>query len=157
MRLARPALESIVNRTLFLFFRLSATAVLGAALCQIPAHAAGSLYDDLGQGDGISRIVKGLLVRVHQDPRTVDYFDGVSDKRLQDKLTELFCQLAGGPCTYTGHTMQQAHGGLHIDQKAFDALVEDLQDSMDENHVAYATQNRLLALLAPMSREVEGQ
>lgn len=120
-----------------------------------PSHASGTLYDALGQKDGIASIVKSLLVRVHADPRTREYFDGVSDKRLQDKLSEQFCQLADGPCTYTGHTMKQAHGGLHINRAAFNALVEDLQDAMDENRIAPAAQNQLLAKLAPMVKDVE--
>jgi hemoglobin len=120
-----------------------------------PSSASDSLYDALGQQGGISSIVRSLLVRLHADPRTREYFDGVSDKRLQDKLSEQFCQLADGPCTYTGHTMKQAHGGLHINRAAFNALVEDLQDAMDEYGVAPAAQNRLLAKLAPMSRDVE--
>lgn len=119
------------------------------------SYASDSLYVALGQHDGIASIVKSLLIRVHADPRTREYFDGVSDKRLQDKLSEQFCQLADGPCTYTGHTMKEAHGGLHINRAAFNALVEDLQDAMDENGVAPSAQNRLLAKLAPMVKDVE--
>ncbi len=138
---------------------LRAGLMLGALLCLgfhvSPSTASDTLYDALGRQDGIASIVKSLLVRVHADPRTRDYFDGVSDKRLQDKLSEQFCQLADGPCSYTGHSMKQAHGGLHINRAAFNALVEDLQDAMDENSIAPAAQNRLLARLAPMVRDVE--
>ena len=141
------------------FVTLRARLVVGALLSLgsiVGANAAsGTLYDALGQQDGIASIVKSLLVRLHTDSRTREYFDGVSDKRLQDKLSEQFCQLADGPCTYTGHTMKQAHGGLHINRAAFNALVEDLQDAMDENGIAPGAQNRLLAKLAPMVQDVE--
>jgi len=50
--------------------------------------------------------------------------------------------------------MKESHQGLGIDQAAFNALVEDLQSAMDRQHVSYHAQNRLLALLAPMSHDV---
>jgi hemoglobin len=136
------------NAVLFSF------AFCGAGLLWSPAHSSDSLYDDLGQKAGLDRIAASLVARVHEDARTKDYFEGVSDKRLTEKLSEQFCELAEGPCTYTGHTMKQAHAGLHITRAAFNALVEDLQAAMDENKVSYAAQNRLLAKLAPMSHDI---
>lgn len=133
---------------------LFAFAFWGAGLLWSPARASDSLYDDLGQKPGLDRISASLVARVHADARTKDYFEGVADKRLTEKLSEQFCELAGGPCTYTGHSMKQAHAGLHITRAAFNALVEDLQAAMDENKVPYAAQNRLLAKLAPMSHDI---
>jgi hemoglobin len=50
--------------------------------------------------------------------------------------------------------MSQAHKGLHLTNADFNALVEDLQSGMDKAGVPFATQNRLLARLAPMHRDV---
>jgi hemoglobin len=36
----------------------------------------------------------------------------------------------------------------------FNALVEDLQLAMDDSEIPFATQNRLLAILAPMERDI---
>jgi hemoglobin len=44
---------------------------------------------------------------------------------------------------------------LNIDRAAFNALVEDLQKAMDKNDVPFHAQNRLLAKLAPMYRDIE--
>jgi hemoglobin len=134
---------------------LLAVAFCVTALVLSPARASDTLYDDLGQKAGVDNIAKSLVARVHADPRTKDYFEGVSDKRLTEKLAEQFCQLADGPCTYTGHSMKEAHAGLHVNRAAFNALVEDLQAAMDEFKVPYAAQNRLIAKLAPMSRDIE--
>jgi len=46
------------------------------------------------------------------------------------------------------------HADLTIDQADFNALVEVLQDAMDAQGIPFAQQNRLLALLAPMHREI---
>ena len=64
------------------------------------------------------------------------------------------CGLTGGPCPYTVRTMKAAHADLNPAPRHFNALVEDLQDAMDAEHVSFWTQNRLLALLAPMHRDV---
>lgn len=50
--------------------------------------------------------------------------------------------------------MKAAHADLNLAPRHFNALVEDLQDAMDAEHVSFWTQNRLLALLAPMHRDV---
>jgi hemoglobin len=69
-------------------------------------------------------------------------------------LVEQFCVEAGGPCTYGGLPMDQAHVGLDIDEGAFNALVEDLQLAMEDLEVPVSAQNRLLARLAPMQSEI---
>ncbi len=62
--------------------------------------------------------------------------------------------VAGGPCTYTGRSMHDAHKGLHLTNADFNAVVEDLQKALDKESIPFATQNRFLALLAPMQHEV---
>ena len=119
------------------------------------AHADDALYRDLGGQQGIAGVVDDFIVNVFADPRTQPYFAKASKKRLNAKLREQFCVLAGGPCKYTGSSMKSVHKNLKIDRAAFDATVEDLQDAMDKNHVPFHAQNRFLAKLAPMHREIE--
>lgn len=69
-------------------------------------------------------------------------------------LSDQFCQLSGGPCKYEGADMKSAHADMGIRKHEFHALVEDLQAAMDARGIPYAQQNRLLALLAPMHRDV---
>jgi hemoglobin len=87
------------------------------------------------------------------DPRIRHTFDGANLKRVEDKLVEQFCMLSGGGCDYTGDPMKEVHQGLKLTNADFNALVEDLQLAMDKNGIASRTQNRLLALLAPMQRD----
>jgi hemoglobin len=134
----------------------STAAALGLAACILagPARADDSVYRELGGLPVITAVVDDLLATVYVDPRTAAFFEGVSRKRLHEKLIEQFCSVSGGPCRYTGRSVKDAHKGLGIDQAAFNALVEDLQAAMDKEHVPYHAQNRFLALLAPMSRDV---
>jgi hemoglobin len=50
--------------------------------------------------------------------------------------------------------MKLAHSAIAIDKAHFNALVEVLQKSMATSGVAFSAQNRMLALLAPMHRDI---
>ncbi|MGZ3182756.1 MAG: group I truncated hemoglobin [Telluria sp.] len=121
----------------------------------LPAFADGApLYDDLGARAGVHAIVTTLVPLVLQDRRIAASFDGIDMKHLALRLEEQFCAVSGGPCTYKGKDMKTIHDGLNITNAQFNALVEDLQEALDRNAVAPAVQNRLLAKLAPMQRDV---
>ncbi len=133
--------------------RTVAVLVLAATLLAAPARA-GTLYDELGQRAGLTRIVDGMVHRALLDPRIKDTFDDANIERLRGLLMLQFCVLTGGPCRYPGRGMKAAHADLNLAPRHFNAMVETLQDAMDAEGVPFWTQNRLLALLAPMHRDI---
>lgn len=121
----------------------------------VHAHATDdALYRSLGGDEGIARIVDGMVDRAYADPRIQKKFDGVNPKALKESLRNQFCVLSGGACKYEGETMKNSHAHLALTKADFNALVEDLQFAMDDQQVPFAVQNRLLALLAPMHRDI---
>lgn len=127
---------------------------LGLAACaQHPARD-DSLYRALGEQPGITRIVEGMLLNIAGDRRIVRHFQDIDIQRLRDKLIEQFCIEAGGPCTYSGDSMEESHKGQQLTRSDFNALVENLQDAMEAQGVPMPAQNRLLARLAPMRAQV---
>jgi hemoglobin len=116
-----------------------------------------ALYAELGAQPGIDAIVASLVERIARNPRIAHHFESTDLENLRLRLSEQFCEVAGGPCVYGGEPMDLAHAGLGIRRDEFNALVEDLQEAMDANGVPFAAQNRLLALLAPMHRDVIGR
>ena len=123
-------------------------------LASLPARAEDTLFADMGGQAGIDRMVDEVEKIYLADPRIKDIFAESNLERLNAKLKEDFCMVAGGPCTYTGHSMEAAHKGLHLTNANFNALVEDLQSAMDSCNIPFATQNRFLARLAPMQHQV---
>ncbi|CAH0256501.1 Group 1 truncated hemoglobin GlbN [Pseudomonas sp. Bi70] len=113
-----------------------------------------SLYRDLGEKPGITRIVEGMLINVAGDPRIVQFFTKVDIAGLRDKLVDKFCVIAGGPCVYAGDTLEESHKGQNLTPSHFNALVENLQASMDSQGVPTPVQNRLLARLAALRGQV---
>ncbi|MCG7401635.1 MULTISPECIES: group I truncated hemoglobin [Caballeronia] len=130
-------------------------AMLALALACANAHADDALYEQFGERAGLTKIVDDMYDNVLADPRTAPYFDNAPVKRIKQKLVEQICVLLDGPCVYTGRPMRRTHEGQSIDRAAFNALVEDLQAAMDKNGVPFHAQNKLLAKLAPMYRDVQ--
>ena|ERR1700733_6604310 len=138
-----------MNRTLI----LAGLAALTISIMPVRADD-DPLYHDLGERQGIATIVDDATANFLTDPRIKDTFDNTNMDRFKGLLTDQLCVVAGGPCVYKGRTMHDTHKGLHLTNADFNALVEDLQAGMDKAGIPFATQNRLLARLAPMQHDV---
>lgn len=125
-----------------------------AAHAQTASGEPPALHEALGGKQGIARIMTRLVAAARADARIGHMFKEIKPKFLADQLSDQVCQLAGGPCRYEGETMRKAHAELKIKASDFNALVELLQMAMDEEGVAFRSQLRLLALLAPMHRDI---
>jgi hemoglobin len=143
---------------------LIALALAGAALTALPAAAQpgapatpsadDALYRQLGGQPGLVKLMDDLVQRLLADPRMQPFFKEVDQARLKAELVTQFCQVSGGPCTRSGKDMKRVHAGFDIDRASFNALVEVLQQAMDAQGMAFGVQNRLLARLAPMHRDI---
>lgn len=112
------------------------------------------LYEVFGGEAGIGRIVDEMVDRSIADPRIADIFAASDLVRLRRTLKEQFCYILAGPCDYTGKDMASSHKDHGITNREFNALVENLQQAMDTEGVPFRAQNKLLAKLAPMQRDV---
>ncbi len=118
------------------------------------AVAPPGLYKALGEKANIDLFVDDFVERMYRDTRIAHFFKDSNKQVLKESLAEQFCALTGGPCVYQGADMADVHADMKVDKGAFNALVEDLQLAMDAYGVAFSQQNRLLALLAPMHRDI---
>jgi hemoglobin len=113
-----------------------------------------SLYKALGEKAGLTSLMDDFVKRLMSDARIGSFFKDTNPTHLAQQLTEQLCMLSGGPCTYRGVPMKEAHADMDITKADFNALVEALQASMEAKGLPFGVQNRLLARLAPMHREV---
>jgi hemoglobin len=118
------------------------------------AQADDALFQSFGGKPGIDRLVDRFVDSLLADPRVKDSFKDSNLRRLRTQLKSQLCQLTGGPCVYEGRDMIEAHSKLGVDEAQMNALVEDLQDAMRAAEIPFRTQNKLLALLAPMKRDI---
>lgn len=128
--------------------------VLTALLSSCSQHSASSLYQQLGGESGIAAITDGLLREIEQDQRIAHHFADTDIGRFRTLLAEQLCDISGGPCVYSGGTMQESHSGFNISLADYDALVEGLIKVMQQQNISISAQNQLLALLAPMYKDI---
>lgn len=118
------------------------------------APASDALYQQFGGQPGLVRLMDDFVVRLLADPRMNPFFKDTDLKHLKEELVIQFCEVSGGPCKRNGPDMKKAHDGFDINRGHFNALVEVLQQSMDAQGIAFSAQNRMLAQLAPMHRDI---
>jgi hemoglobin len=112
------------------------------------------LYKAFGEKAGLVALMDDFMTRLLADPRTGPHFQPANQQRVKEQLVDQLCALGGGPCVYKGADMKSSHSNLEIKKSDFHALVEVLQVSMDAKGIAFRKQNEMLALLAPMNRDI---
>lgn len=128
---------------------------LGLAAC---AHSdrkvSASLYDKLGQYEGIDNLVRELIYVIAKDARVKERYRGVNMNKFKKGLSDYICVAAAGPCQYSGDSMQVVHAGHQYTNTEFNALVGDLIVAMNRKRIPVATQNELLSVLAPTYKDI---
>jgi hemoglobin len=155
------------TRTLPALLLIAALILAGSALADEPrrpeplpdryvpsAPADDTLYRALGGQDGLVNLVAEFHRLLLADERLAAFFRDVDEDRFQQRLLTQFCEVSGGPCRQDTHNMRRVHSGVDINRASFNATVEVLQQAMDAQGVAFSVQNRLLAQLAPMHRDI---
>lgn len=113
-----------------------------------------SLYDRLGGLPAITAVVDDFVGTVAKDKRVNRFFAKTDIPRLKRRLVEQICAGTGGPCTYTGRDMKSAHRGMGVAGRHFNALVQDLGKTLAKFKVPAQEQKELVAILAPMRRDI---
>lgn len=112
------------------------------------------VFEQFGGIAGLTALNEEFMALMLADPRLEPYFRNVDRPRVTRQLTEQFCAVLGGGCAYSGRDMVEAHAAFKIERAHFNALVEVLQVAMDKRGIPFRAQNKLLAVLAPMHREI---
>lgn len=138
----------------FVSFALAASLLTAGAAFAQTATKDDQLYKAFGEKAGLVALMDDFMVRLLADPRTGPHFRPSNQQRVKEQLVDQLCALSGGPCIYKGADMKSAHANLDIKKSDFHALVEVLQQSMDARGIPFRKQNEMLALLAPMNRDI---
>ena len=65
-------------------------------------------------------------------------------KEVMEKFAEQLCVFSGGPCSYSGDTMEQVHGGMNITEADFNLTVDLFINAMNKANVHHTVQNKLI-------------
>ena len=119
-----------------------------------------SLYDRLGGVYSIATVVDDFIDRIMIDPRLNsnplidEAHHRVPPAGFKYLVTEMVCHATGGPQSYTGQSMQDAHQHLKITAAEWDAFLNDFQQTLDKFGVPETEQDQLKAIVASTQGDI---
>ena len=112
-----------------------------------------SLYARLGGVYAIATVVDDFIDRLlvndvlNANAAIKDARDRVPRAGLKYRVTELVCQVTGGPCKYTGRAMKQAHAHLNINEQQWQAMLADFRATLANFTVPAREQGELIKIV----------
>ncbi|OFZ97996.1 MAG: globin [Betaproteobacteria bacterium RIFCSPLOWO2_02_67_12] len=113
-----------------------------------------SLYERMGGAKGILSLVDDIIALHRKNPVVGVRFEKTDLKRLREKAIEFFTMGTGGPATYTGKDMREAHRGMNISEQEFVAVLDDILAAMDKNQLDDQAKREVLAIAYSLKGEV---
>ena len=144
----RKLMLGIVSFVAFFFFAASSVTLSAETK---------SLYDKIGGTEGITTVVEVFLANVGADDRINSRFANTDLDNLKMLLIEQVCEATGGPCTYSGKTMLDAHRGMDITEEEFGALAEQMSKAMLSSGVGQEEHDTIMGVLGGMHDDIVGQ
>ncbi len=118
-----------------------------------------SLYERLGESTGIRALVDAIVVRHLKNPAISKRYEPLAgDPERLEEVTQHLCDFleagTGGPATYKGKNMVEAHRGMNISGEEYIAVLDDIVGAMQEREVDEATQKDILFIAYSLKPEI---
>lgn len=119
-----------------------------------------TLYERLGGVGAIANVVDDFIDRNLRNPQTMsnqsvsDGYANITAAGIKYLVTEMVCDVSGGPQNYTGKTMADSHDHLDIGEKDWTLFIDDLKESLALFGVPKAEQDELLTILATTKGDI---
>ena len=118
------------------------------------------LYERLGGLKGITVVVDDFINRLVAN-KTLNKNPAINAGRksspapyLKFQVSQLICELAGGPCKYTGQAMKESHAHLNISEKEWGVMAKEFQKSLDKFKVPAAEQKELFDMVGKTKADI---
>jgi len=116
-----------------------------------------SLYERLGEAEGIGAVVDDFYIRVLADERLAFLFAGKDLPGLRRHQVRFLSFALGGPNQYTGRNMQRAHAGLGITVEQFGAVAGHLIAALQAFAVPQLLIDEVIGHVAQLQGDIVGQ
>lgn len=140
--------------------------LLPLAACLLMATAAQSadapqpLYERLGGLKGITMVVDDFIDRLVIN-KTLNNNPAINAGRkaspppyLKFQVSQLMCEVTGGPCKYTGRSMKDAHAHLNISEKEWSVMATEFKKSLDKYKVPTTEQQELFDIVGKTKADI---
>ena len=115
-----------------------------------------TLFDRVGGEEGVKNLVRSFYDRVLKDPELAPFFEDASIERLHRMQSEFFAAALGGPVTYSGLSVHQAHFGLGIEKTHFGLFVNHLIQTLKAFQLSEQDIHTLISRINTYADEVTG-
>ena len=115
-----------------------------------------SLYERLGETDGINKIANDLVDLHMSNPIISGRFADKDAAVLKNGAATFFIAGTGGPNVYEGQDMLATHTDMNISDAEFTAALDDALESLRMNDVGQREQEEVLFVLYSMKGDVVG-
>ena len=119
-----------------------------------------SLYERIGGVNAIAMVVDRFSDQIVKNPK-LNVNPALKEWNSTGQLPGLkfmrtlwLCQTAGGPFTYTGKEMGEAHEDLHITSEEFDEVGAEIAGALDHFKVPEREKQEVLAAIVARKDEV---
>lgn len=119
-----------------------------------------SLYDRLGGLRGITVVVDDFINRLVVN-KTLNKNPAIDAGRkrspspyLKFQVSQLVCEVSGGPCKYTGAAMKESHAHLNISEKEWDVMAKEFKKSLDKFKVPAPEQKELFDIVGKTKADI---
>lgn len=136
-----------------------ASAVVPTVSAQQPTTAP-PLYERLGGLKGITVVVNDFIDRLVAN-KTLNKNPAIKAGRISSpppylkfQVSQLVCEVSGGPCKYTGKSMKESHAHLNISEQEWDVMAKDFQKSLDKFKVAAPEQKELFEIVGKTKADI---
>ncbi|MFK5959584.1 MAG: group 1 truncated hemoglobin [Lutibacter sp.] len=111
-----------------------------------------SLFERLGNRNGISKIVEDTLEAHFNNPSVSARFLPLKEKpeyleTIKQHTIDFFSAGSGGQVTYNGRDMVTAHKGMNISPAEYMNVVDDIFIALDKNGIDETSKKDVLAIL----------
>lgn len=118
-----------------------------------------SLYERLGAAPGIETLVDDMVEAHMRNPAIQARFlpyraDPPRLAELKQHLCHFLGTGSGGPQTYQGRSMPEAHRGMNISETEYMAAIDDILAILDRHAIDEQTRKDVLAIAYSLKGEI---
>jgi hemoglobin len=131
---------------------LAGTLFAAVTMAQQTAPTA-PLYERLGGLKGITVVVDDFIDRLVVN-ETLNQNPAINAGRmaspapyLKFQVSQMVCEVTGGPCKYAGKAMKESHAHLNISEAEWGVMAGEFQKSLDKFKVPAPEQKELFAIV----------
>lgn len=118
------------------------------------------LYERLGGLKGITVVVDDFINRLvvnkqlNKNPAINAGRKSSPAPYLKFQVSQLICELSGGPCKYAGKAMKESHAHLNISEKEWGVMAKEFQKSLDKFKVPATEQKDLFDMVGKTKADI---